>query len=156
MACNQFNYLNDQRSKCLEERLWNTLLRGVYRVMWYTGYYFVIWYMWMLPCYRSMGTETYKPNWRAALTYPSCRPIKDKTGMFSVLTDVTGITASCVASLPGCRPKIQRYHMTSNLLYKSHLRRQYNCWSLRCSWSIACRRCPNYIFILNLTPGSNR
>ena len=28
-------------------------------------------------------------------------------------------------------------------------------WSLRCSWSIACRRCSNYIFILNLTPGSN-
>ena len=28
-----------------------------------------------------------------------------------------------------------------------------NCRSLRCSWSIACRRCPNYIFILDLTPG---
>ena len=27
------------------------------------------------------------------------------------------------------------------------------CWSLRCSWSIACRRCSNYIFILDLTPG---
>ena len=25
--------------------------------------------------------------------------------------------------------------------------------SLRCSWSIACRRCANYIFILDLTPG---
>ena len=25
----------------------------------------------------------------------------------------------------------------------------------RCSWSIACRRCSNYIFILNLTPGFN-
>ena len=25
------------------------------------------------------------------------------------------------------------------------------CWSLRCSWSIACRRCSNYIFILDLT-----
>ena len=32
---------------------------------------------------------------------------------------------------------------------------QLNCWSLRCSWSIACRRCSNYIFILNLTPGFN-
>ena len=30
-----------------------------------------------------------------------------------------------------------------------------NMWSLRCSWSIACRRCSNYIFILNLTPGFN-
>ena len=28
-------------------------------------------------------------------------------------------------------------------------------WSLRCSWSIACRRCFNYIFILDLTPGFN-
>ena len=28
-------------------------------------------------------------------------------------------------------------------------------WSLRCSWSIACRRCSNYIFILDLTPGFN-
>ena len=36
-----------------------------------------------------------------------------------------------------------------------HLSRQWNCWSLRCSWSIACRRCSNYIFILNLTPGLN-
>ena len=34
--------------------------------------------------------------------------------------------------------------------------RQLNCWSLRCSWSIACRRCSNYIFILNLTHGFNR
>ena len=30
-----------------------------------------------------------------------------------------------------------------------------NCWSLRCSWSIACQRCSNYIFILNLTSGFN-
>ena len=31
-----------------------------------------------------------------------------------------------------------------------------NCWSLSCSWSIACRRCSNYIFILYLTHGFNR
>ena len=36
-----------------------------------------------------------------------------------------------------------------------HFSRQLNCWSLRCSWSIASRRCSNYIFILNLTPGFN-
>ena len=35
-----------------------------------------------------------------------------------------------------------------------HLRQQI-CWSLRCSWSIACRRCSNYISILNLIPGFN-
>ena len=34
-----------------------------------------------------------------------------------------------------------------------HLSRQLNCRSLRCSWSIACRGCSNYIFILDLTPG---
>ena len=36
-----------------------------------------------------------------------------------------------------------------------HLSRQQNLWSLRCSWSIACRHCSNYIFILDLTPGFN-
>ena len=30
---------------------------------------------------------------------------------------------------------------------------QKNCRSLRCSWSIACRRCSNFIFILDLTSG---
>ena len=43
-----------------------------------------------------------------------------------------------------------------SLKYKAHLSRQLNCRSLRCSWSIACRRCSNYIFILYLTPGFNR
>ena len=36
-----------------------------------------------------------------------------------------------------------------------HFSRQLNCWSLSCSWSMACRRCSNYIFILNLTSGFN-
>ena len=35
------------------------------------------------------------------------------------------------------------YRKTSNII----------CRLLRCSWSIACRRCTNYIFILNYTPG---
>ena len=34
-----------------------------------------------------------------------------------------------------------------------HLSREENCRSLRCSWIIACRRCSNYIFILDLTSG---
>ena len=38
---------------------------------------------------------------------------------------------------------------------RRNLSRQWNCWSLRCSWSIACRRCSNYIFILNWTHGFN-
>ena len=28
-------------------------------------------------------------------------------------------------------------------------------WSVRCNWSIACRRCSNYIFILDSTSGFN-
>ena len=36
-----------------------------------------------------------------------------------------------------------------------HLSRKQNCSSLRCSWSIACRRCSNYIFILDLIPRFN-
>ena len=46
-------------------------------------------------------------------------------------------------------------YLPSSLQYKSHLCMQLNCWSLRCSWSIACRHCSNYIFILHLTPGLN-
>ena len=32
---------------------------------------------------------------------------------------------------------------------------QYNYWSLRCSWSVACRRCSSYISILDLISGFN-
>ena len=46
------------------------------------------------------------------------------------------------------------YCKTSNISY-TLLSRHLNCWSLRCSWSIACRRCSNYIFILDLTPSFN-
>ena len=45
--------------------------------------------------------------------------------------------------------------LLSSLQYKWHHGWQQNCWSLRCSWSIACQPCSNYIFILNLTPGFN-
>ena len=44
------------------------------------------------------------------------------------------------------------YRQTSNI--RAHLCRQ-NCWSFRCSWSITCQRCTNYIIIPDLTPGSN-
>ena len=40
-------------------------------------------------------------------------------------------------------------------LIEVHLSRQWNCWSLWCSWSIACQCCSNYIFILELTHGFN-
>ena len=41
------------------------------------------------------------------------------------------------------------YCQTSNI---SHTLVYNTCWSFRCSWSIACRRCSNYIFIFYLTP----
>ena len=47
-------------------------------------------------------------------------------------------------------------HLPPNIWYKLHLSRQLSCWSLRCSKSIACLRCSNYIFILDLTPRFNR
>ena len=47
------------------------------------------------------------------------------------------------------------YNIPSSLWYKTHLSSQLNCWSFIYSWSIACRRCSNYIFILDLTPGFN-
>ena len=46
------------------------------------------------------------------------------------------------------------YRHVSNI--RTNLSRQLNCWSIRCSWSIACRRCSNYICMLYLTPGFNR
>ena len=49
-------------------------------------------------------------------------------------------------------PKIR---LPSNFWYITHLSRQWICWSIRWSWSIACRRCSNYIFILDLTSGFN-
>ena len=45
--------------------------------------------------------------------------------------------------------------LPSNLYYKTHFNRQLIGWSFRCSWSIACRRCTNYILIIHLTPGFN-
>ena len=46
--------------------------------------------------------------------------------------------------------------ISSKLWYKAHFCGQLHCSSLRCSWSIACQHCSNYIFILNLTHGFNR
>ena len=48
-----------------------------------------------------------------------------------------------------------RIILPSSLNYKTHFSRQLNCWSLRCSWSIACQRCSSYIFIVDATTGLN-
>ena len=61
------------------------------------------------------------------------------------------------------RPLLDAFHtgMPQGRIYRqvSNIRRtlvsKLNCWPLRCSWSIACRRCSNYIFIFQLTLGFN-
>ena len=68
----------------------------------------------------------------------------------------------CICQYHGCliswlckEPGHWQYRSTIKSLYKTHFSRLLNCWSLRCSWSIACRRCSNYIFILQWTLGFN-
>ena len=46
--------------------------------------------------------------------------------------------------------------MSAKVSQITSLTTKWNCWSLRYSWSVTCWRCPNYIFILALTPGFNR
>ena len=50
-----------------------------------------------------------------------------------------------------CKLENRKYWLPQNLRYKTHFSRQWNCWSVRCSWS-----CSNYIFIIDLTPDFNR
>ena len=60
------------------------------------------------------------------------------------------LTSSSHHQSEHCRCRINEYRQVFDI------RRTIiplNCWSLRCSWSIACRRCSNYIFILHLTLG---
>ena len=55
-----------------------------------------------------------------------------------------------LVSVSMCVKSICRQNISRTLLC-----RQCNCWSLRCSWSFACRRCSNYNFILDWSPGFN-
>ena len=50
---------------------------------------------------------------------------------------------------------VPNYASTVKPKYKRQLSRQWNCWWLRCCWSIACHCCSNYIFILHLTHDFN-
>ena len=61
------------------------------------------------------------------------------------------ITVLHVSWISTASPLIQMYRKTSNISRIPS--RQLKCRSLRCSRSIACRRCSNYIFILDLTSG---
>ena len=52
---------------------------------------------------------------------------------------------------PHRSPRTVVNEVPPKLYYKSHLSRQYNCWSLKCSLNIDCRCCSNNV-ILDLTP----
>ena len=53
--------------------------------------------------------------------------------------------------------KCRRFDViTTSLLRNMAAGRQYNCWSLRCRRSMACRLCSNYMFILDITHDFNR
>ena len=67
------------------------------------------------------------------------------------IMEIPGKTAAFIDKIT----RLDISQLPPNLQYKSHMNRQWNYWSLRCSWSIACRHCSNYIFILDLTPGFN-
>ena len=71
------------------------------------------------------------------------------------ISPILGSAALCCNFILDLSDAEYSFSVPSSLWYKTHFSRQLNCWSLRCSWSIACRRCSNYIFILNLTPGFN-
>ena len=51
-------------------------------------------------------------------------------------------------------PLLQACHQTSNIS-RTFVGNKIVDHSDACSWSIACRRCSNYIFIRDLTPGFN-
>ena len=53
---------------------------------------------------------------------------------------------------PGGRQPVASYVWPE---LKTQFIRQLNCWSIRSSWSIACRRCSSYIFIFHLIHGFN-
>ena len=56
--------------------------------------------------------------------------------------------AEQIVCILGLMSTYEQYHYRQTYIayYKSHLDRQWNCWSHWCSWS-----CSNYIFILVLT-----
>ena len=70
----------------------------------------------------------------------SAKPVSTARGLSAAQRE------ACMRSLTTQKPKRLPRVVSVRLVY---------CWSLRCSWSITCRRCSNYIFILNLTPDFN-
>ena len=62
----------------------------------------------------------------------------------------------CRISLPGRHHStVWNFHYCQTSYIRGTLVGKITCWSLRCSWSIASRRCSNCIFIRDWTPGFN-
>ena len=83
---------------------------------------------------------------------------------FSTLLALFVGNSPVTGEFPAQRPVTRSFGVSCDLRLNKRLSKQSWGWwfempsrpycrSLRCSWSIACRRCSNYIFILDLTPG---
>ena len=75
--------------------------------------------------------------------FPQTVKTKEDVAAINVVIDnakalVSGLGAARLYSTVWQSHKM---YILSNLQYKSHLSGQQTCWSLRCSWSIACWRC---------------
>ena len=81
---------------------------------------------------------------------PAAIPSSDET----CIVDQTGVQCYAVATLSQYVRDYSRAFWKQKCVIRPC--GQSNCWSLRCSWSIACRRCSNYIFILNLIHSFSR
>ena len=96
------------------------------------GYFINIGIFIAMLCHYSSLTRYSKEFLMAAKNWPAC--------MIMVADGMTICWASC--------PRLP-----SDLWYKWHLIRQYNCWPFRCNWRIACRRCSNFIFLTHCFNG---
>ena len=115
----------------------------------------------MIPLCLENSIESYCVHLHS---FPSNDDIVTRTCFFALLYLVTEIRAWHIplpdgpgqVKLPVWQGDLSKdfyYRQVSNI--RCTFSRQLNCWSLRCSWSIACRCCSNYIFVLHLTPGFN-
>ena len=59
---------------------------------------------------------------------------------------------SLVGKVSDCTSLSRKIPTVSNIVYSQISNRKQSYWSLRCSWSIAYRRCSNCIFIMDWTP----
>ena len=102
------------------------------------SYLIMVWILvWQTP-YWYRNHHHKMPSYEEAKTIKTC--------LYGMWEDFYGFAGSAHMGM---------LYIPSSLEYMTTLSRQLNYWSLRCSWSITCRRCSTYIFIYDLTPGLN-